>query len=345
MTVFDGIVKSGDKQEALSGVPFDALSIGNIATPSTHNIDNQVWIQSHCGAKSSIPGGIWYELGRPAREYEKHWEAFEWMALLVKYVSDALHLCVERNRKVELNYFRKDFGTEMKLIHGTDPAFQRWMLAFGSGDPARYNLLTLDDFRIPVATHSEFLWSQLQTAAAGNSLKRHLKQPLWGEVLPSDLTAVPYAHPQQKPRERCIVTAYVGSLFDWIFSEGVEIIEPDADLSDDDSIDNMDYLLPKPIVPQPPRYYTFHHQEYQTAVFPRFTTGTTGMVKVGDVVEMGRDEQTQWKMSTQKWYAFVTDRWTTPRGVVKLKILWLYWPEDVALCKSMKYPFSNEVFF
>jgi hypothetical protein len=130
--VFDGIVRSGDKQEALYCIPFEKLSIGNLATPSEHNVNNQIWIQSHCGAK--VAGvGVWYELGRPATEYEKHWEAFEWLALFVKYVSDALDLCVERKEKVTLNYFRRDFAVEMKLMHGEDPIFQRWMNAFGKG--------------------------------------------------------------------------------------------------------------------------------------------------------------------------------------------------------------------
>ena len=131
--MLDGVIKSGDKQEILHRVSFETLSIGNIATLSAHNINNQVWIQSHLGAKSFVPGGVWYELGRPAKEYEKHWEAFEWLALFVKYVSDALELCVEQGEKVGLNYFLRDFATQMRSIHGTDPVFQRWIAAFGKG--------------------------------------------------------------------------------------------------------------------------------------------------------------------------------------------------------------------
>ena len=116
--------------------------IRNIATPSTHNINDQIWIQSHLGAKSSVPGGVWYELGRPAKEYEKHWEAFEWLALLVKYVSDALELCVERGEKVGLKYFLRDFATQMRSVHGTDPVFQRWIAAFGKGILKKRSWLT-----------------------------------------------------------------------------------------------------------------------------------------------------------------------------------------------------------
>lgn len=132
--VFDGIVKSGDKEEALYGIQFDALSIGNLGTPSEHNIGKQIWIQSRCSAK--IHRGVWYEFGRPAKEYEKHWEAFEWLALFVKYVSDALDLCVERKEKVSLNYFRRDFAAQMTEIHGNDPIFQRWIAAFGKSIPS-----------------------------------------------------------------------------------------------------------------------------------------------------------------------------------------------------------------
>ena len=200
--------------------------------------------------------------------------------------------------------------------------------------------LSLDDFRIPMATHAEFLWSQLHTAdSIEKSLRRHLKQPVWGEILPSDLTAIKPAHPPREARNRCVVTAYVSSLFEWIFGEGVQTIEPKDGLIIDDK---LKYLVPKR-KPQPPQFYTFHHEEYGTAVFDRFTTCTMGPITIGDVVELRRDVETRWKRSTQRWYAFVSDIWFMPTGIEMLKILWLYWPEDVALCMSMKYPHSNEV--
>src|SRR5262245_53862184 len=107
LLVVDGILKSGDKREVLHGVPFETLSIGNLVSWNEHNIDKQIWIQSHAGA-AMARGGVWYELGRPVREYEKHWEAFLWTALLVKYVSDVLEICVDRHQKVDLAYFRAD---------------------------------------------------------------------------------------------------------------------------------------------------------------------------------------------------------------------------------------------
>ena len=131
--MFDGVVRSGDKEEALYGVPFETLSIGNLATPLEHNIKNQIWIQSHLGAKSPVPGGVWYEFGRPAKEYAKHWETFEWLALFVKYVSDAIEVCAGRNERVKLSYFRQDFAAELRRLHGDDIAFERWMCAFGRG--------------------------------------------------------------------------------------------------------------------------------------------------------------------------------------------------------------------
>jgi len=199
-----------------------------------------------------------------------------------------------------------------------------------------------------MATYVEFLWAQLQTAhSKSHPLTKHLKQPFWGEILPTDLTAIKSAHAPHAARSRCVVTAYVGSLFSWIFGEGVEIIEPDSADGlwyDEQFEDELEFgIVPDPKIPQPPMYYDFHHDELQRAVVPRFTTKTSGKVKVGDVVEMRRDDETRWKKSTQRWYAYVTDRWDTPKGLAKMKILWLYWPEDVALCMNMKYPFLNEV--
>ena len=199
-----------------------------------------------------------------------------------------------------------------------------------------------------MATNVEFLWAQLQTAhSKSHPLTRHLKHPVWGEILPTDLTAIKPAHAPHAARSRCVVTAYVASLFSWIFGEGVEVIEPDSTdglLYDEEFDDEPELgIVLATKIPQPPKYYDFHHDELQRAVVPRLTTGTSGKVKVGDVVEMRRDDATRWKKSTQKWYAYVTDWWNTPKGVGKMKILWLYWPEDVALCMNMKYPFENEV--
>ena len=343
--MFDGTIRSGDKQEALHCVPFETLSIGNIATLAAHNINNQIWIQSCIGAKSPVPGGVWYEFGRPAKEYKKHWEAFEWLALFTKYVSDSLELCVERGEKVGLRYFYGDFATHMRSVHGADPVFQQWITAFGKGNTYQRLMayLTPDDFRIPMASHAEFLWSQLHAADSDEkSLRRHLKQPVWGEILPSDLTAIKPAHPPGEARDRCVVTAYVASLFEWIFGEGIQIIEPHHKKDGIIIDEKLKNLLPKQKL-RPLHFYTFHHDEYRTAIFDRFTSCTTGSIKVGDVVELRRDVETRWKKSTQRWYAFVSDTWTTTTGFRELKILWLYWPEDVALCMSMKYPYSNEV--
>jgi DNA (cytosine-5)-methyltransferase 1 len=129
MIVFDGVIRSGDNVEALYGVPFQTLSIGNLALPTEHNINNQVWIQSRCGEVE----GVWYELGRPAAEYKKYWEAFEWMALFVKYVSDALESCIEQHKIADLKYFRQNFAADIRRMHNGDSKFERWMAAFGRG--------------------------------------------------------------------------------------------------------------------------------------------------------------------------------------------------------------------
>ena len=194
-----------------------------------------------------------------------------------------------------------------------------------------------------MAVHAPFLWSQLHSSST-QSRNKYLNQPVWGEVLPTDLKAIRPAHSPDRSRKRCVVTAYVGNLFEWIFSEGVETIEPNHAAYDSDSDDDVDvdYLDRTPI-PEPPKYYNFHHEDYDKAVYPRYTTDTYGDLQFGDVVEMPRDTATSWKRSTKHWYAFVTDHWTTPKGSKRMKILWLYWPEDVALCMAMKYPHPKEV--
>jgi hypothetical protein len=199
-----------------------------------------------------------------------------------------------------------------------------------------------------MATHVEFLWQQIQTAITDSKTSRKFfSQPIWGEISPLDLTAISPAHDPKRARPRCVVTPYVDDLFNWIFADGLEIVGPDTVVDDgvlsNHDVDPENLEIPNVLVPGPQEQYAFHHGEYRSAVYPRFTTRTTGSIKVGDVIELPRDEMTRWKESTQRWYAFVTNRWKTAKGAWKLSILWLYWPEDVALCKSMKYPHSNEV--
>jgi len=131
--VFDGVLKSGGKEEVLHCVPFDKLSIGNLVTPTEHNLNNSIWIQSLRGAKMVGPNDVWYELGSPAAEYAKHWEAFMWLAYLVKYVSDALQVCIDRQQKVTLNYFQKTFADDMRRLHSDDIQFQKWLTLYGKG--------------------------------------------------------------------------------------------------------------------------------------------------------------------------------------------------------------------
>jgi DNA (cytosine-5)-methyltransferase 1 len=133
--VFDGALKAKEEEEFLHGIPFAALSIGNLATLSEHNLNHSIWIQSTEAARAPVQYSLWYELGRPAEEYKNYWEAFEWLALFVKYVSDALEVCVQRKEKVKLAYFRREFAAEIRRLHGGDEVFERWILAFGKGSP------------------------------------------------------------------------------------------------------------------------------------------------------------------------------------------------------------------
>jgi DNA (cytosine-5)-methyltransferase 1 len=122
-------VKSSDTLEPLYEVRFETLSIGNIATPLEHNLNNQIWLQSQSAAKLNV----WYELGRPAKEYARYWDAFLWLALFLKYVSDALELCVEAKTKVHLKYFQREFAEQIKKLHSGDPSFENWIAAYGKG--------------------------------------------------------------------------------------------------------------------------------------------------------------------------------------------------------------------
>src|SRR4051794_40652051 len=63
----DGILsdENGTIYYYLQGLPVETFSVGNYCDKSVHGVAGAVWVQSSLSSKF----GVWYELGRPSKDY------------------------------------------------------------------------------------------------------------------------------------------------------------------------------------------------------------------------------------------------------------------------------------
>lgn len=80
--LFDGVLTDGEIKRYVEGVPFRILSVGNYADITTHDVSNNIWIQTDAGQGLNV----WYELGTPSSDYEYYYKPFFWLANFSKHV-------------------------------------------------------------------------------------------------------------------------------------------------------------------------------------------------------------------------------------------------------------------
>ncbi|KAL8713895.1 MAG: hypothetical protein Q9220_002041 [cf. Caloplaca sp. 1 TL-2023] len=298
--LLDGIVSHGElyqHKRYVQGVPFKNLSIGAFEDTASHTVGSDIWVQSIAGTASNV----WYRLGRPAIEYQRYHEPFLWLADLAKHVVDYLH----SHEQVTLRDFEQGFFTWLRQLHQTDSAFLAWQSKYQK-----------TDFRQPVAVFATFLYNQ-----AGQLDQSYTSHPLWGEIDPAALTAVPRQTPVCR-QLHTVVTPYVYECFSQM--PWAKYMSP---VSSDKTPMTTSQAHPRDQVSQSP--------------YARITS-SKGHIGVGDVVAIRSDTNTRWKTKDDFWYAYVQDLKTTQRGQ-QLGLLWLYRPADTA-CQAMKYPYPNELF-
>ncbi|KAL8788448.1 MAG: hypothetical protein Q9213_001671 [Squamulea squamosa] len=295
---FDGIIcfgQDGLRKSYVQGVPFETLSIGAYEQTATHTIGSDVWLQSIAGKASKI----WYRLKSPSTEYSRYHMPFLWLADLAKHLVDFIYT----HDNIRLHDFKDAFAIWLADTHGLDHRFLSWRSVYPQ-----------NDFRQVVSAHATFLYNQ-----AGQLGARYILQPLWGEIDPVALIAVPRQVSQRRERNT-VVTPFVYQCFSHM---------PWAKFLD-------------PVTPQYiGQGVGVSSMQHQGSPHARVTS-SEGPVSTGDVVAIPSDTNTDWKTKDQYWYAYVQSQKITKQGQ-QLSLIWLYRPADTA-CQSMKYPIPDELF-
>ncbi|KAL8700076.1 MAG: hypothetical protein Q9224_001126 [Gallowayella concinna] len=295
---FDGVLcigKDRQQQRYVQKIAFEVLSIGGYEDNSLHTVGPDIWLQSFVGKSSKI----WYRLKNPATEYSRYYKPFVWVADLAKHLVDFIHA----RATTSLHDFNGSFTTWLATLHGLDSQFLSWRKSYPRSD-----------FRHVVVAHATFLYNQ-----AGQLGTHYTSQPLWGEIDPAALTAIPRQISQRKSRAT-VVTPFVHQCFGHL---------PWAKF-----LDPVD--VPQQVTESLPLRHRndWYRQARETSI--------EGPVEVGDVVAIKSDTNTSWKTKDEYWYAYVQAYKATKHGK-QLSLIWIYRPADTA-CQHMKYPHSNELF-
>ena len=313
---FDGILSYGQIRRSVQNVPFEILSIGGYEDTGMHTIGKNLWIQSILGGKCDV----WYRLQTPAVEYRRFYEPFLWMADFAKHLVDYLH----DHKRVSLIDLKERFHQWLVDTHGNDMGFQQW-LNMRNGNT---------DFRAIAAVHVPYLFNQ-----AAQLDHAYAKHPLWEEIHPWGLNAVPLqlgcSKDHQKDavkrgdtltQHKTVVTPYVYEMFNHLpFARCFEVVHGRQ------SLINRDLKL-------------FDNTTTTICASQNHAAKTTDShsVCIGNVVAVRSDLGTAWKTHDKLWYGYVQGIKQTKIGQ-KLNLIWLYRPSDTP-CQSMRYPHTKELF-
>lgn len=311
--LLDGIIRFGENgqhQRCVQRVRFETLSVGAYEDETLHTVGSDIWLQSIASKASNI----WYRLKRPAPEYLRYHKPFVWLADLAKHIIDYLHV----HKKVKLHDFRNTFSSWLKKIHGSDRSFRQW-----------HNEHSNTDFRQIVAAHAAFLYNQ-----AGQLGLQYASHPLWGEIDPNALTAIP-RQPENRRDRRTVVTPYVYQCFSHM--PWSKFLNP---LSSQNGLHKSVESDSPPGAPTTKA--TGDHRGNAHPSEHAHITLDDGTIRTGDIVAIPSDTNTAWKSKDKYWYAYVQGRKNTTHGH-QLRLIWIYRPADTA-CQDMKYPHPDELF-
>ncbi|TKA83281.1 hypothetical protein B0A55_00790 [Friedmanniomyces simplex] len=307
----DGILSCGEERHQIQGAVFKTLTVDGYGA-DVFSVHDKICIQSH----SAELRDVWYQFGSPAPQYRRYYKPFLWLAHFTKCFVEYL---LETER-VTLRHFAREaqFATWLRRCYGNDAQYAIWCSDNG-----------LLEYRTTVAANVGFLYKEAY------SIDRKLcNQPLWGEIDPVNLTAIPA---QRNIEQQTIVTPFAYDLFKRMY------------------FSNQLKQLP---VTDPVLWQEVRRRKEQLKLTPlgaiarckgptpegsNTSETSTPVVQEGDVVAVKADSEGVWKVSTEFWYAYVQRIRTTTKGNVRLEVLWLYEPKDTTLGAAY-YPFSNELF-
>ncbi|KAK5703448.1 hypothetical protein LTR17_022090 [Elasticomyces elasticus] len=309
--LLDGTLSCGSRECKVRGVAFRVLTIDGYGDHA-FSVSDSICIQSTAARRADV----WYQLGKPAMEYARFYRPFLWLAhftkCFIEYMMD--------HKQVTLHHFARDasFAHWLEETYGGSAEYQDWC--------AESNLL---EYRTTVAANVGFLHKEAYSID-----KRLCKQPVWGEVDPINLTAIP-AEPNMQ--QRTVVTPFAHDMFRHMYFAS---------------------QLKSTLISDPKVLAEVRERKRQMGLTPlsssemasctaKVTSSSTSEPPTtfsrGDVVTVKADYESKWKTKEDIWYAYVQRVRITDTGSVQLDVLWLYHPGDTTLGAAY-YPFANELF-
>ncbi|KAK4613946.1 DNA (cytosine-5)-methyltransferase 3 [Fulvia fulva] len=315
--LFDGTLSVGDEKFYVQGVPFRILSVDGYGEVESTDLGSQLCIQSRIGGKGQQD--IWYQLGRPAQEYKRFYQPFLWLARFTKHFVDYLL----EHEKVSLMHFHGLFLEWLRDQYDEETTFREWLAIAG-----------LEDFRGLVAANVGYLRKECYGVDPG----KLLRHPLWGEVNPHRLAAIP-EQPNLEPKT--VVTPYAYECFSAMYF-GDQLAKREVSTA----------VLRRVIKRKQRLRLTPRHiaQHESNAICSLLTPASMARdspeppldVSAGDVVCVHPDISTKWGADGSPWFVYVQQvRAHGDRTL--LDVLWLYEPKDTTMGKAY-YPFKNELF-
>ncbi|KAK3067239.1 hypothetical protein LTR53_016003 [Teratosphaeriaceae sp. CCFEE 6253] len=301
----------------IRGVKFNTLAIDGYEDSSTFSVENKISIQSRGLSLSDL----WYQLGTPSAEYRRFYKPFVWLAHFAQCFVEYLL----ETEAVDLRHFVRDaqFVSWLQARYGDFAEFHAWIDEAG-----------LHDYRTTVAANVGFLHKEAYSI--DSELVRH--HPVWGEVDPLNLTAIPS---QPNVQKQTVVTPfahnmfrrmYFGSQLEELAVENSEVYARAAERKRVLGLTPLDSLRQRNVVP------VVRSVKSITA-----STSSSPAICSGDVITIAADAaDVSWKASGNTWYAYVQAVRGTQRGKV-LDVLWLYRTSDTTLGRAY-YPFPQELF-
>lgn len=308
---FSGILSCGDQRRYVQDIGFDRLPIDGYG-------DDE--ITAHASICIQTPRAevhdVWYRLGNPSKDYERFHSGFLWLVQLTEHFVDFLMVTPD----VTLENFRSKFYASIRHRHGDNPCVLAWL-----------QKTDLRDFRTNINAHVGFLWKECysiddQSLETDSSNGRLCKHPIWGEIDPERLSAIPE---QPNLEAKTVVTSYVADCFKHMYFAGhLEERTISATVRNAIELQKDEFgLTPLGAVGQP---------KFEPPL------DRASRIKKGDVVSFP-PEQGTWKAGAEQWYAYVQEVRRNEQNEKVLDVLWLYHPCDTTIGPAY-YPFPNELF-
>ncbi|KAK5138091.1 hypothetical protein LTR08_005889 [Meristemomyces frigidus] len=320
--LLEGMLSCGDDKWYVQSVAFNTMTIEGYGDPDVVDLTGRICIQSHEGFDSEI----WYQLGAPAREYQRFHKPYIWLAHFAKHFVDYLI----DTKKVTLEHFRSRFHEWLMQRHERHherhhASLLSWLAEAGG----------LHDFRTTVAAHVGYLWKEC--AGIDDNTMKLYRHPIWGEVDPVQLSAIPE---QPNLTKRTVVTSFAYDCFKHMYF---------AECLEQRPISSAVYAQVKQrkvdlgLTPLQGVGEVGEAMDLSSADTTNMTDFLRGDVLPGDVVCIKQEAQAKWKSNTPVWYAYVQAVRTDAASDRVLDLLWLYEPVDTTLGTAY-YPFKNELF-